>query len=339
MKNPNGYGSVVKLSGKRRKPFAVRKTVGFNQKGHPIYNVIGYASTREEGLILLAKYNGNPWDVDAVKITFEELFELWKEKKSHKLSSSNQGSLKAGYRHCFKIHKMKYKDIKSYHMQECIDKCGKSPSTEAIIRNLLKHLDAFAFEIDVINKCYSSLLIINPQNESEKRPFSPQNIGEFWGLYKEGVFWVDVVLIFCYTGFRISELLNLTIENVNLTDNTLKGGTKTNAGKNRIIPIHSKIHPIIEKLIEKNKTHLIEIGNKQVTTNTCRNEFYKVMNLLNIEYTPHECRHTFRTFLDAKGANKRCIDLLMGHKSKDVGERVYTHKTIEELKETIELLD
>ena len=37
MKNPNGYGSVVKLSGNRRKPFCARKTSGWNEKGHPIY--------------------------------------------------------------------------------------------------------------------------------------------------------------------------------------------------------------------------------------------------------------------------------------------------------------
>ena len=54
MKNPNGYGSVVKLSGNRRKPYAVRKTAGWNEKGHPIYINIGYFSTREEGLIALA---------------------------------------------------------------------------------------------------------------------------------------------------------------------------------------------------------------------------------------------------------------------------------------------
>lgn len=59
MKNPNGYGSVVKLSGNRRNPYAVRKTIGFNEKGHPIYVFIGYTPTREEGLVMLAKYNSN----------------------------------------------------------------------------------------------------------------------------------------------------------------------------------------------------------------------------------------------------------------------------------------
>ena len=62
------------------------------------------------------------------------------------------------------------------------------------------------------------------------------------------------------------------------------------------------------------------------------------MGELKLTHTHHECRHSFRSRLDSAGANKRCIDLLMGHKSKDVGERVYTHKTLDELREAIELL-
>ena len=76
MKNPNGYGSVTKLSGNRRRPFWVRKTVGWNDKGQPIYETIGYAPTREEGNIMLAEYNKNPYDVDKVKITLDDLYKL-----------------------------------------------------------------------------------------------------------------------------------------------------------------------------------------------------------------------------------------------------------------------
>ena len=36
--------------------------------------------------------------------------------------------------------------------------------------------------------------------------------------------------------------------------------------------------------------------------------------------------------------NRKCIDLMMGHVSKDVGNRVYNHKTLEELKAAIELM-
>ena len=81
MRNPNGYGSVVKLKGNRRNPYAVRKTTGRNDKGHPIYETIGYYPTRESGMIAIARYNNDPQYIDKGKITFAELFELWREKK------------------------------------------------------------------------------------------------------------------------------------------------------------------------------------------------------------------------------------------------------------------
>ena len=85
MRNPNGYGTVAKLSGQRRRPYIVKKTIGWNDKGHPIYDIIGYAETREAGNIMLAEYNRDPWDVDRAKITLQQLFDLWKEKKAPKL--------------------------------------------------------------------------------------------------------------------------------------------------------------------------------------------------------------------------------------------------------------
>ena len=48
MRNPNGYGSIIKLSGKRRKPFAVRVTIGWNNNGKQIYKYIGYYKTKQE---------------------------------------------------------------------------------------------------------------------------------------------------------------------------------------------------------------------------------------------------------------------------------------------------
>lgn len=57
-----------------------------------------------------------------------------------------------------------------------------------------------------------------------------------------------------------------------------------------------------------------------------------------MNHTVHECRHTFRSRLDTAGANKVCIDRMTGHKSVGTGERIYTHKTINELKANIELI-
>ncbi|WKS98289.1 hypothetical protein [Gallibacterium anatis] len=54
MRLPNGYGSVFKLSGKRRKPFIARKTIGYNENKRQIYHNIGYFATKEDALKALS---------------------------------------------------------------------------------------------------------------------------------------------------------------------------------------------------------------------------------------------------------------------------------------------
>ncbi len=88
MKSPNGYGSVSKLSGNRRRPFVVRKTKGFDLRGYPVYETIGYYETREDGLIALAQFNKDPYDIQQAKITLEELFSKWSERAFPKISQS-----------------------------------------------------------------------------------------------------------------------------------------------------------------------------------------------------------------------------------------------------------
>lgn len=69
-KNPNGYGTVVKLSGQRRKPYEVRVNTRMDARYYPIYDVLGCYATREEGLIALAEYNKNPFSITDREMTF-----------------------------------------------------------------------------------------------------------------------------------------------------------------------------------------------------------------------------------------------------------------------------
>ena len=336
MRNPNGYGSVVKLPGNRRRPFHVRKTIGFNEKGHPILRTLDYTVTREEGMILFATYNKEPWDVDNVNMTLGELFELWLERKAPKLGKSSQNTLKTAYHHCKSLESLKYTSIKAYHMQETIDNCGRGYSTQGAIKTLWWHLDKLALELDVTMRNYSGLLHAAPIPDTQKTPFSDEEVRIMWQI--QDMAWVDSVLFLLYSGFRISEMLDLRSENVNLDAGTVTGGTKTNAGKDRIVPIHSKVRSIVEHRLSAGNEYLFPNEGKRCSDTTYRAFWHKIMKAANIQHTPHDCRHTFRSRLDSAGANKKCIDLMMGHKSKDVGERVYTHKTIDELKAAIELV-
>ncbi len=198
------------------------------------------------------------------------------------------------------------------------------------------HLDKFALELDIVTRQYSSLLTTAAAPPTSRTPFTPDEVSRLWEHQAKP--WVDSVLIFLYSGWRISELLALAPDDVDLEARTMKGGTKNAAGKNRIVPIHSKIRPLVEARLADAGPRLISLHGKSMTETTYRKFWCRIMKQLDMNHVPHECRHTFESRLDAACGNRRCIDLLMGHTSRDVGNRVYNHKTISELQKTIELL-
>ncbi len=201
-RNPNGYGSVTKLKGNRSRPWVVKVTM-YDGEGTGKQVPVGYAETEEKAMMLLAQYNNNPWEIDRERITLAILFQRWEEIKMPKLGASNAACLKAAYKHCSKYYGMKYRAMKSFHMQECIDSCGKGYSTQANIKKLFGHLDKFAFELDIIDKMYSQLITVSEAvPETTRTPFTQDQVNELWKLQDQGEPWVDTVLMYLYTGFR-----------------------------------------------------------------------------------------------------------------------------------------
>lgn len=334
-RNPNGYGCVTKLSGHRSRPWVVKVTV-YDKNGKARQQPVGYATTESEANILLAEYNNNPWDIQRETITLVMLYNRWLEMKASKLKTANRAALKSAFIHLSKYYGMKYRNIKSYHMQDSIDNCGYGYATQSIIKNLWGHLDRFAFELNIIEKMYSQLTTAPPVPDTSRQPFTDDEIQILWKDSDDE--WTQTVLIYLYTGFRLMELLGMTKDQVDMKEWTFTGGSKSKTGKNRIVPIHERIRPFVEARMKSNTMYFFEFEGKSLYASFYYEKWNEVMKRNNIKHTPHECRHTFETLLDNAGGNRKCIDLLMGHKSKDTGNRVYNHKTLDQLRETISLL-
>lgn len=334
-RNPNNYGCVTKLKGNRSRPWVVKVTV-YDEEGHAKQVPIDYAETEEKGNIILAEYNNNPWNIDRNKVTLVELYNRWAKIKLPKLGDSLQSSLKSAFKHCSKYYGLKYRNIRAYQMQDCIDNCGYGYSTQGAIKNLWGHLDRFAFECDIIDKMYSSITSAPPIPETSREPFTDAQVTALWKIKDEP--WVNTVLIFIYTGFRLNELLGMKTEQLNMKEKYFLGGIKTAAGKGRIVPIHKRIEPLVKELFDQGNPYLISYQGKRMSQTNYYKFWGEVMKKIDADKTPHEARHTFETNLDNAKANRKCIDLLMGHKSKDIGNRVYNHKTIEQLRDTVNLL-
>lgn len=339
MRNPNGYGSVVKLSGKRRNPFMVRKTAGFNEKNQPIYNIIGYAPTREAANIMLAKYNENPWNSNADKITFEEMYQEWKKSiRYEKLGDSNKKRLNAAYKHCSPIYNMRYKAVRASHVQACIDACKLSAESKQSIRALYKHLDDYALENDYITAQHHAQVSVAAAARKEKDIFTPEQIYHIYASHNDVA---PLALLMLYSGYRIEELLGMRVEDVHLQEGYFRRGLKTAAGKDRMVPVHSRILPLVTSLIAPQAEYLVTNPNtgKRYTYAAFKGQWDNLMAEIGCAgMTSHCCRHTFRTALYNAQADPLCIDRIMGHASAGVGQSVYTHISLDQLKKAVELV-
>ena len=338
MRLPNGYGSVYKLSGNRRKPWIARKTDYIERgTGKQIYKIIGYYATKAEALQALADYNNNPYDINAAQVTFKELYEKWSEKKYKDISDSR------GYVAAFKIseplYNMRFADIKTDHMQAVIDGSGKNYPTLKNVKILYNQLFRYAMERDIVAKDYSKFVDIGKNTLGTSRtPFTQNEINKLFksiGIYED----VESVLVMIYSGLRPGELITIETENVDLVERTMIGGIKTEAGKDRVIPINQKILPMIQTMVEKGNKYLVtDVDGKPFTYDRYRDHFMLLMNQLGMKHRPLDCRHTFATLMGNAGADTVALQKIIGHASYNTTASTYTHKDIDELRKAVDLI-
>lgn len=340
MRKPNGYGSIKKLSGKRRRPFVFVISVDGKQKP------IEYFATQIEAEIFQADYNKLHFhrSLPDHRVTLAELYYRWLPAHTSNTapSQSTLDSYANSFKHLSQLHCEPIQNLKYADYQKIIDsmrKSGLSYSSLKKVRSLISLLEKYAVKIELINKCYAPLLSIG-KNKAVRphHPFSRQKINRLWQHVGEPG--VDTVLILLYTGMRVGEMLALQKSNVNMRKHYIRiTKSKTESGI-RIIPIHHRITPLIDARMRTPGTPLIanDNGNEYSYGSYCI-LWRQVMHLIHAEgHTTHDCRHTVATLLDNAGANETAKRRILGHAGGDVTERVYTHKNIRQLRKCIELL-
>lgn len=339
MKNPNGYGSVSKLSGKRRRPFIVRITTGFDINGRQIMKVLGYYHTQAEAIKALANYNDNPYDINLNDITLKEILDRFMENKKGEVEKSSLKSYRVWYNYLRPLYSKRMKDIRTFELQNFINSLSHlSTGSLKLVKSFIRMLFKDAMEMDIISKDYSEYIKLPKYKKViERKIFTEEEIALLWDNIKI-MEYADTILILIYTGMRINELLKLEKKNVNLENNTIIGGSKTDAGKNRIIPIHPKILPLIIKRMGNKTDYLIpnRTGRNYYEYNNFRqNEFVKIMEQLGMEHTIHDTSHTFATMISDVSDNENAITGIIGHTNINMTKK-YTHTNIEKMRKEME---
>jgi len=361
-KLPNGYGSLSFLSGKRRNPWCVRPPVTeYNDDGKPIQpKPICYTDTWLHGFAVLTAWKAGTYEkgmekefrrqnisekeaiemiiIDYMRLshrlegmTFKEVYDASMEWKfsTKTYSEHYKNSLKSGYKHCEELNNLPFKDIRTMDLQKVVDDCQRKSGTKFQIKNVLNVMYDYAIMNDIVQKNYAKGVRFDANDVEHGQAFSEELLKVFWEDAEHGSEIAKQVLVMCYSGFRISEYPNLVID---FELKTFTGGSKTDAGKNRIVPIHSLIYPYVSELIKTKRTLGINSG-------SFTKKFHAYISSKGSQGTPHWTRHTFSALCEHYHVRENDRKRMLGHVIGDVTNDVYGHRTIDELREEIEKIN
>ncbi len=335
------------MSGKRRRPYVVKKTVGWHideatDKKVQEQITIGYAATRAEGMQMLAEYNKNPYDLKAAKATFQEVYERWSKEKYPTISHSNIIGYEAAYRVCSPLYKRVFKELKLADLQGIVDTCGKNYPMLKKLKTLFSQMYAYAMKHDICSKDYSEFVDVlrykdkNP-NKRDRDRFTQEQLSRLWQFSTDPYY--QIILMLIYNGCRISEFLDLKKENVHLEERYFDViASKTENGL-RKVPIADKVFPFYKEWYDNSQCEYLlhTPEQKHLDYRNYYDSYFKpLMEQLGYKQTPHCTRHTCISMLTEAHVDQTMIKKIVGHSgAMTLTEKVYTHLDIQTLLDAI----
>lgn len=354
-RRPNNTGTVVKLSGKRRNPFCARVMSDERDiiTGKKKQVCIGTFATREEALNALSIYslkrsnaitneearNLAPDLFDRIQektqkkiLTFKEIYEILDAEEFSKLSNSARKGYKAWIKHFKSIYDRPINNITLADLQFVFDNDGSKNGTQVHMKVLCSKIFEYAVIHQFISRDddYTSYIKIADYKQSTKH--YPFTVDEIKKLKASNTSETHLILIYIYTGLRVGELLYINRDNIHINEpcnddgvdrviSYIVAGSKTAAGKNRIVPIHNDIKQfVIDELIEKEK-RLIDVSYEWGFN---KNIMPMINNMLNTNHTMHDTRVTFASLCQLYKVDVYARKKILGHKLKDITFDIYT---------------
>ena len=342
MRRANGTGTIVKLPGNRRRPWAV-KVPYRTLRGRVRQKYLGYYEKAVQAQQALDDWcRGHAaLPTEPEDYTLQQIYDLWSAREYSRIGPASATSHKASWGRVSALAGRKIRRITIDDWQAIIDQDERDGLSKSSIQNdkaLMSALSRFAVERDIIIKDYTQFIKLpTVAPKYEKGVLTDIQLRKLERLVAEGFPWADTVLMLCYTGFRISEFLGLTRFAYHPEGDYLQGGLKTAAGVDRIVPVHPKIKPCLQTWLAQGGDYIIcGPRGQKVSISAYRNYFAAVMQQIGaVGATPHWCRHTFATRAHQAGADELAVKRIMGHSNKDITEH-YTHVDLDYLRQELE---
>lgn len=344
----NNSGTVTKLKGNRKNPYMARLPVQTEWDADTLkakYKqiILGYYRTESEARRALVEYSkehpnlfaNNSKRYSPANYTCDVLWERFISEKSVN-SLKNQ----AFYRTCWnnhltQVHGRNITEIKTTELQGIIDKIDKGAETKRKTLSIMKAMYDYAISDDALQKNYAEYVKIeNEEVQIDRIVYTPNEIKELWNHTE--LWEVQLILMMMYSGCRMTELLSLKKEDVNLQNMSFHISKGKNKYSVRDVPIHTALQSLFRSLMGKTTDYLIKCENKPIKPHKAYHSEKAIEDIIDVEHHMYDAKHTFVTQAVKCGMNEEAKHAILGHTPKTIAGRHYTHLDIDFLHQEIE---
>ena len=327
LKRANGMGTVYKLSGRRKRPWVAAKNKV----------IIGYYEKKTDALEALERVAGTPL-TERYNMTFAQVFQEWKEEHYKCIGEKGVESYDRAYDVFKPIHEKKFRDLRTTDFQSVIDKhLNKSHSTVSKYKQLITQMSQWAIREEICTTNFAKFVRLPENVKKEKEIFTESEIQKIESENSEAA---KIVLMLLATGMRIGELFSLPLADYHKT--YVVGGSKTAAGKGRVIPIRPEGRKYFEYFSCQATGSLLLSGytGQKVVANYRNRDYYPLLEKLGISRkTPHAIRHTYTSRAVKEGLPPEVLQKILGHADYSTTANIYTHLDIDTLVKCVESSD
>ena len=289
-------------------------------------------------------------------ITLGEIYQEWSSLHYRKIGKKTIEGYDNAWRHSLQpLKNIAIEDIRVSDYQKILDGIAdKSQSLQHKLLLLIGQLCRYAIAVHRLHVVEPTrYLIMDGKANKSREIYSDDEIARLFLYADLDVAFsstAKVVLLLIFTGARPEELFEVRKENVNLDECYIFfNGSKTEAGKNRLIPLVSQVVPYVDWFYHKCEIeYLISSpkGCRMNLHNWRKRCFYPLMHELGISnpdephrLVPYCCRHTYASLADRANVDKDTLSKLVGHTSYKFTKRTYIHEKLPQLQAETNKID
>lgn len=290
------------------------------------------------------------------KCKLSTIYKNWSARHYTKICFTTKEGYETAWKKISVFSHLHIQDITLDDWQSIFDNmAGYSLSAQKKLQVLISQLYKYAEVRGLVRFNISKGIFLDGIRSTETLPFEIHHIRKLreCAENKQNPHWMTarIVLMLIFTGYRPNELFSIRRSNINLKRNYIISGSKTAAGRNRIVPILPQIRKyLVELYLQSSYTEddFLFKGSKGAVFNLRNwrqrcfypmtydlgfNSYEQLQNKkLYPHYTPYSGRHTFATLSHQLGMDKEAIIKIMGHTDFSTTSKYYIHTDIDYLK-------